>query len=152
MHIKSFYAQQHCYVSQTTLCPGGIRTRVCLCYDFVKKLAPAAWSSCITAACREVIVGREIDSRKVCNREVALCKGKKSAIKKNIFRPSLACLVGYIWPFCNRVRNIQKAKKQQNWPKVDSVHLILQTSTDHPPYEISKSQGPPLQRRTEKNS
>jgi hypothetical protein len=26
MHIKSFYTQQHCYVSLKTLCPGGIRT------------------------------------------------------------------------------------------------------------------------------
>jgi hypothetical protein len=30
MHIKSFYTQQHCYVSQKTLHPGGIRTRVFL--------------------------------------------------------------------------------------------------------------------------
>jgi hypothetical protein len=29
MHIKSFYTQQHCYVSLKTLYPGGIRTRVC---------------------------------------------------------------------------------------------------------------------------
>jgi hypothetical protein len=26
MHIKSFYTQQHCYVSLKTLYPGGIRT------------------------------------------------------------------------------------------------------------------------------
>jgi hypothetical protein len=30
MHIKSFYTQQHCYVSLKTLYPGGIRTRVFL--------------------------------------------------------------------------------------------------------------------------
>jgi hypothetical protein len=28
MHIKSFWTQQHCYVSLKTLYPGGIRTRV----------------------------------------------------------------------------------------------------------------------------
>jgi hypothetical protein len=27
MHIKSLYTQQHCYVSQQTLYPGGIRTQ-----------------------------------------------------------------------------------------------------------------------------
>jgi hypothetical protein len=30
MHIKSFYTQQHLYVSIETLYPGGIRTRVFL--------------------------------------------------------------------------------------------------------------------------
>jgi hypothetical protein len=42
MHIKSFYTQQHCYVSLKTLHPGGIRTRVFL---FLRQRRHAARSS-----------------------------------------------------------------------------------------------------------
>jgi hypothetical protein len=35
MHIKSFYTQQHCYVSLKTLYPGRIRTRV---FSFLRRM------------------------------------------------------------------------------------------------------------------
>jgi hypothetical protein len=35
IHIKSFYTQQHCYVSLKTLFPGGIRTRV---FSFLRQI------------------------------------------------------------------------------------------------------------------
>jgi hypothetical protein len=35
MHIKSFYTQQHCYVSLKTLCPGGVWTRV---FSFLRRI------------------------------------------------------------------------------------------------------------------
>jgi hypothetical protein len=35
MRIKSFYLQQHCYVSLTTLYPGGFRTRV---FSFLRRM------------------------------------------------------------------------------------------------------------------
>jgi hypothetical protein len=35
MHLKSFYTQQHCYVSLKTLYPGGIQTRV---FSFLRRM------------------------------------------------------------------------------------------------------------------
>jgi hypothetical protein len=53
MHIKSFYAQQHCYVSLKTLYPGGIRTRVFLLLRRVRcplRHAARATGTCLTPA------------------------------------------------------------------------------------------------------
>jgi hypothetical protein len=59
MHIKSFYTQQHCYVSVKPLYPGGIRTRVFL---FLRQMrcplchAAGAWKTLISRVARFFLV------------------------------------------------------------------------------------------------
>jgi hypothetical protein len=63
MQIKSFYTQQHCYVSLKTLYPGGIRTRVFL---FLRRMrCPLRHAARAKKIIRTVIVKFWILTKKV---------------------------------------------------------------------------------------
>jgi hypothetical protein len=62
MHIKSFYTQQHCYVSLKTFYPGGIRTQVFL---FMRRMrCPLRHAA---RAGRMYAVGKKLEKFRYCD-------------------------------------------------------------------------------------